>query len=251
MFKYPGLFLLLIGLGVKGQGLEAGFGGGVSHYKGDLRPVFNVLKVNPGLNVFARYNINPALSIKASALASRLSANDVKFKAPLNLSREFTFSTLMWEGSGQFEYNFENFRENQVNNKFDWTPYLFAGYAWYQMLNMRFEQKYINASTLELVTEDSRRVDTSVPFGVGFKKRKKGNWNWGVEFGARKTFSDVIDNLGYLHDKSPNLQSSVSGNNLLLQKYSVPNTRLNDMYFYTNIYLSYVFYKVNCPNPKR
>ncbi len=254
MYRYIAFVLLLLNYSLAwSQKWEAGFGTGISHYKGDLRPSFRVFQVNPGANILIRYNHNDALSLKATLLGTRLSAKDRNFHAPLNLARDNSFSTLIWEAAGQLEYNFENFRESRIGSKTDWSPYLFAGYGTYQILNRHTLQKSGGSNFLSPEVTPSLNRNYCIPFGIGFKKRSKGNWNWGCEFGARKTYSDEeIDSFGYLRSGEPNLNSSATNpGDFLLKKYTIPNTREKDMYFYTNIWISYVFYRVNCPNPKR
>jgi hypothetical protein len=59
-----------------------------------------------------------------------------------------------------------------------------------------------------------------------------GSWNLGVAFGARKTFTDYLDDLSGV-DPASRLRSA--------------NPHNKDMYFYTGVSVSYTFYKVRCP----
>jgi hypothetical protein len=73
-----------------------------------------------------------------------------------------------------------------------------------------------------------------LPFGVGLKYVLAGQWNLGLEFGARKTFTDYLDDLG--------------GNLNTTNKFQNGNPFSNDMYVFTSLSVSYTFYKIRCPN---
>ena len=69
-----------------------------------------------------------------------------------------------------------------------------------------------------------------MPVGVGIKYALSEFINLGLEVGARKTFTDRLDQL---HDQT----------SLLVNRHD------QDWYYYSGVSLSYTFYKIRCPEP--
>jgi hypothetical protein len=201
------------------QQWEIGGGIGGMNYKGDISSSFQPKFYRPGGNLFIRYNVGRAVSFKLNLLAGNIFADDSQSSDPLNVARNRNFSTTIAELSPQFEYNFLNYRSDKERQKC--TPYVFAGIAVFSFDGQDNSRKDFSA------------VQLSLPFGVGFKYVVGGNWNLGLEFGARKTFTDNLDGL----EGAVGLNKLQNGN---------PNS--TDMYFYTGLLLSYTFYKVHCPD---
>jgi hypothetical protein len=200
------------------QKWELGGGLGGMNYKGDISPAFQPKFYRPGGNLFIRYNAGRAVSFKANLLIGRIFADDAGSNDPQNIVRNRSFRTNLVELSPQFEYNFLNYRNEKTRQ--NWSPYVFAGLGVFH-----FSAEDSNSSTAD-------GIQMSIPFGVGIKYVLGGNWNLGLEFGARKTFTDYLDVLG-----GPLTSNKIQNGN--------PNT--NDMYFYTGLMVSYTFYKVYCP----
>lgn len=201
-----------------GQRIELGAGVGMVNYKGDLSPEINLKEPHLGGHVFLRHNPGKAVSLTYSFMLGRFASADKNSQDAFAQRRNFSFSTQLVEASAIAEYNFLDYRDEQTRTKF--TPYLFGGLALF-----RFEPEQNYRPTYDL-------YQIGLPFGVGFKYVLGGSWNLGVAFGARKTFTDYLDDLGGLDT-----------NNRLLN--GNPNTK--DMYFYTAVSVSYTFYKVRCP----
>lgn len=234
------------------QKLEIGTGVGVVQYKGDLYTSYRPFSGNAGANLFVRYNLSRAVSIKVSGMIGKASAKDSKIDNPLNQIRNFSFTTDIQEAAIYCEYNFLNFRTNASRIRSNWTPYVFGGYGMYSTQKTTLTHQFYGGSPSQQITE---HTEYALPFGIGFKKQWRNKWNWGIEFGARKLFTDEFDGFGYKKDIDGNetstfaISAASSPNPIDKQIYS-PTTKLKDMYYYTNIYVSYVFYKVHCP-PRR
>lgn len=250
--------LILLQLGgvpssVFAQKWEIGAGAGVCSYKGDVMPTFKPLVVRPGGSAFVRMNYSRAVSFKVQGMYGGVVGKDKFMKSdPFRQAREFSFNATLIEGSGQIEYNFLNFRTTSSRIVNNWTPYVFGGYG-ATLIESRAKIKTdINPSVF--FPYNSNKTEQAMILGIGFKKQWRGQWNWGVEFGARHTTTDFLDNIGY---SNGNLQINIPpGVNpsdpkfRYLLKYQVPGTKVKDMYYYTNFSISYLFYKVHCPNPK-
>lgn len=241
-----------------GQGLEIGGGLGLTNYKGEIYPKFKPFSFHGGANAFVRYNfVNSGVSLKATSMVGYLTAKDSHVNAPFHQLRGFSFVTNIWDAGLQAEYNFLNFRSTALHDS-EWTPYVFGGFNYYSVFNSKYE---VNvpvggfAFTQYQTELKKSRTGYAIPFGVGFKKVLRPQLNLSVEFGTRKTFNDtIIDNIGFvksnsaeIRDKVSNFANSVNSPNPSERRIATPNTRLFDMYYYTNISLSYVFYRVHCP----
>lgn len=250
MNKLTFYFLFLVSLQTIAQKWEVGAGVGVCQYKGDIMPYYKPFVGRPGGNLFVRYNLSRAISIKANGLAGFLYGNDKLVNDPFHKSRERSFNSNFLEGGGQIEYNFLNFRTNASRIVKNWTPYVLLGVGGAAINSKSKFKTDINPSVFSTYAANKR--ERVWILGIGFKKKLNGHWNWGVEFGTRWVSSDFVDNFGFNQDGTFKLALPPGidpGNPKYpyIIKYQIPDTKLKDMYYYTNVSLSYVFYKVYCP----
>jgi len=200
------------------QRINIGGGLGGFNYKGDLSPAFNPLNYLPAGHLLFRYNISPAVSLRAAATLGIVGAKDSRSSDPFIQNRNSSFQSSLSEFSLVSEYNFLNY--SQKRKAKNWSPYLFGGIGFYKF---EHQIRVANYKTSQL----------SIPFGAGLKWEFNRPWSLEFEFGTRKTFTDYLDNLG---------------NNVPLnQKPNLGNPALKDIYYYTSVTLSYTFYKIFCP----
>lgn len=201
------IFLVTSIYTARSQSYEIGVCGGVSFYMGDLNPknVFNGSR--PAGGILFRYNINPRLSFKATALFGSLEASDAKTG---DLARNLSFRSPISEISAQVELNFLKLYNEKGLNPF--SPYIFVGISvfsfnpqakyndtWYDLQPLGTEgqelyQTDINIST----TYDAKRYSLtgiSIPFGIGLRYNFLKYYSVGLEWGFRKTFTDYIDDV--------------------------------------------------------
>lgn len=251
---------------VTAQRFELGGGVGATHYKGEIYPSFKPFAFNGGANAFARFNlVKSGVSLKAMGMIGVLSADDSRVNSLFHQNRGLQFKTNIWEAGGQIEYNFLHFRSSHIRNS-SWTPYVFGGYVVYSVGKREFTVNSPAPRPLlaynNTITEP--RKERAIPFGIGFKKALRPRLNLSVEFGARKIMKDgdsdvSIDNIGYvqnsvLNEFVPNFNSDANVRIVTtdltyydLRRFAIPNNRTQDMYFYTNISLSYLFGDIICP----
>ena len=216
----PAFFLaFFLPLSLQAQEWELGAGLGGMNYKGDITAGIQPKFTRPGGNVFVRYNAGRAVSFKLNLLFGKVFAEDIQSSDPFNVARNRSFNASIAELSPQFEYNFLNYRDEKTRQV--WTPYAFAGLAGFTF------------SGEDNTRSDFKGTQFAIPFGLGLKCVLGGSWNLGLEFGARKTFTDNLDGLG-----------SSQVNNKLLNG----NPSSTDMYFYTGLMISYTFYSIHCPD---
>jgi hypothetical protein len=213
---------------VSAQTHEIGIQAGVANYKGELAKTGNLTSPGPMAQVFYRANISKTISLRGNVSFGRLRYDATKSNDGNINSIPHEFKTNVWELGGQIEYNFLNFRGNSKKISTAWTPYAFAGVGLF-----KFEPLLNIQPTYKTLT-------MNVPLGVGFKGVISEKWNWGIEFGARFTFTDYLDDYGL---------NTVQGPPKTPASKFTENPNNKDMYFFTGISISYVFpnLKKDCP----
>jgi hypothetical protein len=128
------------------------------------------------------------------------------------------------EASTVMEYHFLNWRDTKHILRY--TPYLFGGLGLFGMSG--------NGNK----TAEYSNVQGVVPFGVGIKYIVNPKWYVALEFGARKTFFDYLDNISTGDQSRKN--------------YQYGNPFNNDAYYFLGLTVTRTFYDIPCPtNPYR
>ena len=131
----------------------------------------------------------------------KLSANDKFSSRPLLQDRNLNFQSKLIEGSLLFDYSLFDL---QADRKI--TPYVFAGVALYGFNPYTFDQDDNKIFLHALNTEGQglpeypekeayKLTQFSIPFGGGIRYRINENTYLGYEIGARKLFTDYLDDL--------------------------------------------------------
>lgn len=202
---------------VKAQKWEIGAGVGGGNYVGDLNPAFRFENFQPAGGIFGRYNFSHAVSAKLGINAVKTHGSDKFNNDPHAQIRNDNFIRVLGEVVAQIEYNFFNYRDEKSRR--NWTPYFFIGGGAFYM---------------DGFTTPARKIQPVIPGGIGFRKILRRKWNIGVEFGARKTFTDYFEPLNGTPDAS--------------QKFGKEGNRFDrDWYFVSTISISYTFYSIPCP----
>lgn len=200
------------------QRWEVGGGLGGMNYTGDISDGFQLRNFRPAGDLFVRYNFQRGFTLRAELLGGGFAASDLNSSSEFQQIRERSFRTLAAEGSLLGEYNFLDYRDSR--KALNWTPYVFGGVG-YTLFRPRPNDGNYRTTTLV------------IPFGVGIKYQIKRPWSVGVEFGARKTFTDYLDNFG--------------GEEIARDKFENGNPALKDMYYFAGVSVSYTFYRIVCP----
>ena len=202
------------------QQTEIGFGLGGFKYSGDLSRGINLRSIEPGGTVFFRNNISEAASFRVGLTAGGLSGSDAITPIdPAAEVRDASFDIFLFEVSTVFEYHFLKWRQEHTQVR--WTPYLFGGLA------------IFGISGEDEKPAEYSNIQPSIPFGLGFKYVLNPKWYLGLEFGARKTFFDYLDNL--------------SDGDAVIKNFDDGNHFDNDVYYYFGLSLTYSFYTIPCP----
>ncbi len=215
--------LMLMAYSLSAQKSEVGFGIGTLNYTGDLSRTYDILNSRPAVTAFYRSNLSQVVSMRAGITAGGIGASD---KRPIDAfaeQRDASFSIFLMEASAVMEYHFMNWRDDKHILRF--TPYLFGGLALFGI-----------SGTQNKPSEYSN-VQGAIPFGLGMKYILNPKWYLSLEFGARKTFFDYLDNVS-------------AGTNQLVKNYQYGNPYDNDAYYFVGVSITRTFYEIPCPtNP--
>ena len=212
-----------IGYSASAQKSEVGFGIGTLNYTGDLARSYNFLNSKPAATLFYRANVSKVVSLRAAITGGGIGATD---KRPIDAfaeQRNASFNLFLMEASTVMEYHFMNWRDEKRILRY--TPYLFGGLAIFGV-----------SGTQNKVSQYSN-VQAAIPFGLGVKYILNPKWYLALEFGARKTFFDYLDNVS-------------AGTNQLVKNYQYGNRYDNDSYYFIGLSITRTFYEIPCPtNP--
>ncbi|MGC1241130.1 MAG: DUF6089 family protein [Chryseosolibacter sp.] len=214
---------MLAAYSLSAQKSEVGFGIGTLNYTGDLARTYNILNSRPAATLFYRANLSQVVSLRAAITGGSIGASD---KRPIDAfaeQRDASFSLFLMEASTVMEYHFMNWRDDKHIMRF--TPYLFGGLG------------IFGISGTQSKSSEYSNVQGAIPFGLGMKYIVNPKWYVSLEFGARKTFFDHLDNVS-------------AGSNRLVKNYQYGNPYDNDVYYFVGFSLTRTFYDIPCPtNP--
>jgi hypothetical protein len=186
------LAALLISVSVTAQEYryEAGIGGGISGYLGDVNQS-NVLK-HPGFawNALFRYLINKRFAVKADFTVASISGNSDDFANKFPDNAHYEFSHTYFDLGVAFEFNFLNFGMNDDYRKLKRiSPYLSLG--------------------LGATYSTSKNFVPNIPISFGAKYKINRRLNLALEMRARMMLGDGVDGLKDLYG----VESGVLKNN--------------------------------------
>lgn len=168
---FPLLFLSLDGFSQPGA--EIGVMGGAGYYLGE----YNTKHLGNNQLYIAglyRYNLNDRFALRLNAGFSKIDIQNRPLLPNGDVIYPEGFQCKVKDISGIVEFNFRSFMVQKIKESSWWSPYIFAGVGF-------------------LGADDEGSV--SIPFGVGMKFNLYRQFSWGIEWGARKLFTDKIDKL--------------------------------------------------------
>lgn len=225
-----------------------------------------------GGGIFYRYNMNPRIAMSIGLNAGETYGADSISKDPYQLLRNLSFRSYIVDFSARYEFNFLDFDRSKENEWF--TPYVFAGLDLYYFN----PQAYYNGNWVDLQplgTEGQQfpelsgndkyhRVQLGVPLGGGFKFALNENWTVGLEGNWHWLFTDYLDDVSTKYVDPAILATGDNGAlAVALADRSTEmdvlplgrageqrgDSRHNDHYLYTGIFISYTFVHLICPSP--
>jgi hypothetical protein len=206
---------------VSAQFLEVGFSLGTYNYTGDLVRSFKPEFLRPAGSVFLRQNVSEPVSVRYSLSGGWLAGSDQDPIDPFADRRNYAFDIFLVELSAVMEYHFFDYRSQK--SLIPWSPYLFGGVGLFTFFG----------NDEPTPTENYSNVQPVIPFGIGLKHIIGKRFILGLEFGARKTFFDYLDNR--------------SEGDVTFKNFQYGNAYDKDWYYNIGLSLNYTFYEILCP----
>lgn len=186
------------------QSSEGGIMLGISSYKGDIvQSLFDMKFFHFAVGAHYRRSMNNHWSYRAGLNYGTISGEDAETDIPFNLYRNLNFKSSILEGHFVFEFNF--FQYQTANRASTWTPYIMGGLAIYKfnpkglLGDEWIELQPLSTEGQDLSVYPDRkkygRIQFSIPFGGGFKIRLNDRFGMAIEAGARRTFTDYLDDI--------------------------------------------------------
>ena len=247
----PLVCAFLFSFSVYSQYYEVGAYIGTSNYIGELSEQrLSTKDFNNMLGIYGKYNATKYLSLKASVTKGTLTGSDENAKQAENKARNLNFRTDILEFAVTSEVNLGayNIRDAKTG-----VPYFFSGIAithfnpeaqmrgsWYSLQPFKTEGKKYGKNVV------------SIPFGLGMKFNLSYKLNFGLEIGARKTFTDYLDDVSSVYPdiielrrtdptsaalsyRSPEITGEFGQNPIGLDRGNPGN---NDWYFFGGLTIS-------------
>jgi len=183
---------------------EVGLFFGAANYKGELSPhLFNTDFIHFAMGGFYRHNWNRHWSYNFELNYGRISGDDALATTGFEKNRNLSFYSDIIEFSPLIEFNF--FPYETGNSEYPFTPYIFTGIS---VLKFNPKTTY-NGNEVELQplgtegqglngTDLYNRVVIAIPIGGGIKI-DLGKFGLGVELGARRTYTDYLDDVSTVY----------------------------------------------------
>ncbi|MCU0349176.1 MAG: DUF6089 family protein [Saprospiraceae bacterium] len=224
------LFCSLFGLSAFAQYNEVGAMLGGANYMGDLsNQKMSNAHYHGMFGLFARHNANKRFSVKASLLKGMISGKDANSINAAQRERNLSFRTHLTElaVTGEMNLSEYNIRDGKGS-----VPYIFTGLA-VTRFNPQAEIRGAWHDLQPLHTEGKRymRNTLAIPFGLGIRFNVSYKLNIGLEFGARLTSTDYLDDVStYYPDVAGMARGDVSNNDWYMFGGLTVSVNLTDKY---------------------
>lgn len=202
---------------------EIGLYLGGSNFIGDVGATNYISPNQLAIGGIYKWNRSRRHSYRASLIFSKLEGIDTNSDDPRRIQRGYEFSTNITELSLGMEFTFKDF--NLHSERKIGTPYLHSGITAARHDNHFF----LNGVQ---TSENSSSWAFGIPMTLGYKATFIDNIIFGIEIGARYTFSDNLD--GSLPEDPSNYQ------------YRFGNINNDDWYVFSGITLTYTFGENPC-----
>ena len=192
---------------------QVGLQSGVSYYLGDLNETkhFKSANTNFAWGLVHRLPINDRFTWKNSFLFAKITGDDSQSDSQIKQNRNLNFETKINEFSTQFEFNF--FRYHSFVKRHNFSPYIFGGitFFWFNPATTLNGNEYnLREYRTEGQSEEYKKIQLAIPFGVGFKFKFSHRIMFALEYGIRKTFTDYLDDVSTGYPEDPSQMSTVS-----------------------------------------
>jgi hypothetical protein len=200
--------LLFFPLLLSAQHTELGLLLGLSNYIGDLSNNSSNIYLNetrPAAGLLARYNLNDYLAFRLGGTYTRLGGRDANVNSDEFIrQRNLSFRSSLMELSLTAEVNLLGYQPYGLFKPF--SPYLFAGVSVAHFNpQARYQGDWVDLQPLGTEGQGLPQYPErgapyrlnafSIPFGLGIKYALSDKINIGLELGARRAFTDYLDDV--------------------------------------------------------
>ncbi len=281
MFKKTiGILFLIVGLQkANAQVMDAfvhqgeiGISAGLAHYFGDLNPNSAINRPKTAAGIFFRKQITNYIGIRVSGDYALLGYSDVYSNNPVQVARNLSFNTNVWELSVAGDFNFFEFHPGFEGYEF--TPYVGLGLGVFSFDPYAYlgGEKYL-LRTLGTEGQGSAQypnlqpyspIAISIPFTLGAKYALNAKTNVFAELTYRFTNTDYLDDVSgsYAPDAFPPLPDGSPSPGFLLQDRSYEtgtsigvkgkqrgNSLQKDAFATFKVGISFNLQSYRCPTP--
>lgn len=260
------------------QYFDVGAGVGAAAYYGDLTPKGRPLAELRGLvTLAARYNLSPYFNLKATLSHGRLAGDDKNsLTGTGRLQRNLHFRTPISELAILSEFSILPYIPGDRQRPHPVAPYGFVGIAIFNFNpQAEYEGRWVNLQGLSTEgqglpgyegTSPYALTQISIPFGGGVRIGLSEYFNLNIEIGARKTFTDYLDDVstnyadpqilktykGDLAATLANRSRTADGQVAARTGDQRGSPKVKDWYIFTSVGLSYNFhYRYPFPDKSR
>ncbi len=260
--KFP-LLVILIGFlsgTVVAQSTEFGVFLGTTTYKGELNnSLFNTKLLQPAVGILYRKNFNNHWAYRLGLNLGAIAGDDALSNDEYQQRRNLSFRSRIWDAHALLEFNF--FPYQIANPKSRVSPFIFGGLSVYHF-NPQAELQGEWYDLQPLGTEGQgtsaypdrnkyHRLAVSIPFGGGIKIRFSRRFGMTLEAGARRTYTDYLDDVSTTYAEKDVLLTqngelavlfsdrSKDGQVLTNNNRQRGNASTNDWYMFTGITINY------------
>lgn len=176
--------------------------GGLATYQGDLQgKTIDFSQSKPAFGVGVLYELSNKFLLRTAFTYGNIEAADEKNTKGKGIEfRNLRFNSAITEFHIGAEYNFFRLEGKSI------TPYVFGGVAVFHYNPYTFDSIGNKIFLQPLSTEGQgvaaypnnkpyNLTQFAIPFGAGIKLQINDNWQFGVEVGLRKTFTDYLDDV--------------------------------------------------------
>lgn len=186
---------------------EVGIGLGTAHYFGDLNTRARLNRPKPSGTFYFKKNLGSYIAARVGVSYAELGYSDIyNTQNQVQLQRNLSFNTAVWEVALQGDFNFFRFVPNEPG--FNFTPYITLGvglfnydpYTFLQNERVYFRELPVGTEGQNSPLYPDRKMygttALSIPFGGGFKYAiSGGRFNIGLEVVHRFTNTDYLDDV--------------------------------------------------------
>lgn len=194
------LFVCCFSLFTHAQHVRIDLHAGLSGYQGDLQQSrFNLGNINPAISLGATKFIRPQIGVRGLITLTKVEGSDRTADGEVKNERNLSFESKILEIQVAGQYQFLKMEEK------NWTPYVFAGFAYFQydpyayslsgekimLRNLGTEGQFIPGNK----NQPYNRKQLAIPFGFGAMVNVSDRFQIGLEFSMRKLFTDYLDDV--------------------------------------------------------